>query len=404
MHMKHTLSRLKACIPVFLILLLFMPDKQEAKTCNYKWEIINKDIPYPREENSCFSYNNNIYFIGGRGILPVVRYNTSNNQWDILKESPIEMHHFQAVSLENIIYVVCGQTNGFPHEKPLENIWKYNPELNKWEKGDNIPKERQRGSAGCVVYKDEIYVVGGIKDGHWDGHVNWFDKYNPSTGKWTILPNAPRARDHFEAVVVKNKLYCIGGRRSDGKNKNVFGNLEIYVDAYDFKKNKWSSAITQIPTPRAGGACVVLNNKIYVIGGESTQPKAHNECEVYNPEKNTWNILPNLNIPRHGTSAGIADKSIYIGAGASNMGGCPLESNIEKLDLKTFNRSNNKVLYITGHTDKYHNWREAIKFYIPLLSNSDKFDLELAIVDSKTVSKIDFSKYNSIILNINQMY
>lgn len=306
-----------------------------SQTDNYiKWEQKKTVGGFTlREENTCVAIGEKIFFIGGRGKLPVDAYDVAKNSWKELKQTPIQLHHFQAVCYNDEIYAVCAQYGPYPHEKPYGNIHIYNPENDIWRTGDSIPSDRRRGSVGCVVYNNKIYVVCGIIDGHWDGHVKWFDKYDPSTGKWEKLPDAPHSRDHFEAVVLNDKLYCIGGRRSYGATKQVFNLTVPFVDVFDFKAGRWTTLDTAIPTQRAGATTVVAGNEIIVIGGESSQPLAHDECEAYNPTTNTWRYLSRLSVPRHGTTAVNVDGTIYIGAGASRKGGTPKVGSIESLKL-----------------------------------------------------------------------
>lgn len=305
-----------------------------AQSVTGEWKILNTQGTFtPREENTCIALDDDIFFIGGRGKLPVDVYNITDNAWRSLKQTPLQLHHFQAVVYNGEIYAVCAQYGPYPHEKPYGSIYIYNPERDMWRQGDSIPADRRRGSAGCVVYKDKIYVVCGIIDGHWDGHVKWFDVYDPATGKWTKLPDAPHARDHFEAVVYDDKLYCIGGRNSSGITKEVFNLTVPYVDVYDFRTGKWDTLDTEIPTPRAGASAVRMGDEIVLIGGESVQPEAHDECEAYNPKTNTWRSLPKLCVPRHGTTAVCVDSIVYMGAGASRKGGTPKEESIERLKI-----------------------------------------------------------------------
>ena len=306
--------------------------KVPAQTPGECWNIIDAEGSFtPREENTCIAVEDDIFFIGGRGNLPVDVYNITTNTWKALKQTPWQLHHFQAVEYKDEIYAICAQYGPYPHEKPYSNIFIYNPLKDSWREGDSIPADRRRGAAGCVVYQDKIYVVCGIIDGHWDGHVRWFDEYNPATGEWKKLPDAPHARDHFEAVVYDDKLYCIGGRKSTGVTKQVFNLTVPFVDVFDFQTGRWSTLDTQIPTQRAGASTVVVGDEIVLIGGESVQPEAHNECEAYHPETNTWRSFPKLSVPRHGTTAVKVNGTIYIGAGASRKGGSPKVESIECL-------------------------------------------------------------------------
>src|SRR5205085_7653958 len=120
--------------------------------------------------------------------------------------------HFQAVTFKHEIYVVGGMTGGFPHEKPLDHIYIYNPAKDEWRKSAEIPVERRRGSGGTVVYNNKIYLVCGIQDGHYSGTVGWLEEFDPATQKWQRLPDAPHTRDHFHAAVVNRQLCLAGGR------------------------------------------------------------------------------------------------------------------------------------------------------------------------------------------------
>ena len=153
----------------------------------------------------------------------------------------------------------------------MQNIQIYDPLNDKWTEGGEIPKERQRGSAGTVVYNGKIYMACGITLGHTSGTNNWFDEYDPSTDTWKILPEAPHKRDHFHAVVLNDKLYCMGGRLSDyhepGNFTAFFGAVIREIDCYDFKTGKWSTLDAKLPIGSAAAGVAVLDGKILYFGG-----------------------------------------------------------------------------------------------------------------------------------------
>lgn len=287
-----------------------------------------------RHENSMTCIGNKLVLVGGRKIKPVEILDLKTNTWTQLAESPIEMHHFQAISYENELWVVGAFTGPYPHEKPIEHIYIFNPVKNEWRKGAEIPKDRNRGSAGVFVYNKKIYMVCGIIDGHWDGHVAWVDEFDPKTNTWRTLPDAPNARDHSQAVVINDKIYVAGGRRSSAKTKKVFQLTEPAVDVFDFKTNTWQTLpeTLNIPTQRAGTSSVQLSEKLLVIGGESGSQKiSHNEVEAFNTKTNQWEKLAPLIQGRHGTSVAKVKNKIYIIAGSANMGGGPELNTVEVL-------------------------------------------------------------------------
>ena len=287
-----------------------------------------------RHENGLTGVKNKLILVGGRGIKPVESFDLKTRKWAKLAEAPLEMHHFQAVTYNNEVWVLGAFTGGYPHESPIPHIYIFNLEKNEWRVGPEIPADRRRGAAGAFVYKDKIYLVCGIQDGHWDGHVNWLDQYDPKTNQWRQLPDAPHKRDHLQAVVMDDKIYVAGGRRSTARIGQVLNLTEPAVDIYDFKTNEWTTLpeSNNLPTQRAGNSCVVLDKKVIVIGGESDkQVPAHREAEAFNSKTMRWETLPSLNTGRHGTGAVNINGRIYIVAGSGNRGGGPELNTIEVL-------------------------------------------------------------------------
>jgi N-acetylneuraminic acid mutarotase len=187
--------------------------------------------------------------------------------------------------------------------------------------GPEIPLARRRGSAGLVVHDDKFYVVGGNTIGHNGGYVAWFDEYDPTTGVWTPLADAPRARDHFHAAVANGKLYVMGGRLSGGPG-GVFEPLIPEVDVYDFGSQTWSTLApaSNLPTPRAAAAVAVFDGEILVIGGEGNG-QAYATVEALDPSNDTWRNLDALNHVRHGTQAITSGDGVYIAGGSPVQGG-----------------------------------------------------------------------------------
>lgn len=278
-----------------------------------------------RCENAATLIGDSLYVLGGRGIRPLEALNMKTMVWKQSPLTPVEMNHFQAITYRNELYVMGAFEGKYPHETALANIYIYNPKQGAWRIGPVIPAERLRGSAGVVVYKDKIYMVCGITDGHYDGHVAWLDEYDPQTNTWKRLADAPHARDHIQATVANGKLYVAGGRLSTARINKVVELTVPEVDVYDFATGHWTTlpASSNIPTQRAGGTAVTQGGKVWVIGGESTQVLSHNEAEELDPKTNLWIAGPTLKQGRHGTQAAVYKGNIYIVAGCGNHGGGP---------------------------------------------------------------------------------
>ncbi|KAJ8599457.1 hypothetical protein CTAYLR_008048 [Chrysophaeum taylorii] len=303
---------------------VFAPDLS-----TYSWTLTEyADQVDARHECGFVEAGGKFYLMGGRGVRPTNIYDPATDEWSDGAELD-NIHHFQAVALnDGRILLPNAFTELWPDEDPLEYILYYDPATDSFTEGPTIPDvDRRRGAGGAVLYNDLVYVVGGIKNGHTNGTVTLFDVFDPSTEIWTAIENEPaHARDHASAVVVGDKLYFAGGRRSE---VNVFSLLTPQVDVYDFLADLWITLENPLPTPRAGVAAVAFFSKLIVIGGESDQDDAHGSTEMYDPLTDTWTVLAELNDNRHGTFAIAYDDALFICAGSGDQGGGPELTSME---------------------------------------------------------------------------
>jgi N-acetylneuraminic acid mutarotase len=291
-----------------------------------------------RHENAYAKVGDRFYLIGGRGERPVQIYNPETGAWTTGATPPLNMHHFQAVAYDGKVYVLGAFNGNYPDETPIPNVYIYDPETDAWTKGPAIPEDRRRGAAGAVAHEGTIYLVGGIQNGHIDGQVRWLDAFNPETGTWEQLADAPRKRDHFQVAVADGKLYAVGGRRSSQATGEVFQLTIPEVDVYDVATNTWTPLPPSgdLPTERAGTTTVSVGGHIIVLGGESgSQEPAHAEVEALNPETGTWQTLAPMNTGRHGTQAIVHEGHLYIAAGSRTRGATEINSH-ERFTLPEF--------------------------------------------------------------------
>jgi hypothetical protein len=285
-----------------------------------------------RHECSFVELGDRFYLLGGRGLKEVEAYNPSDSSWDKLGFTPQEFHHFQATEYHGLLYVICAFEGTFPIETGIPFIYIYDPITDSWMQGADIPAARVRGSAGVVLYEDKFYISNGILDGHRSGWVGWLDEYNPATGAWRILADAPNPRDHFAAVVLDDELVCAGGRRS-GDGGGTWDSVVYKTDVFDFNTETWrtlASPAGDIPTGRAGCSAASFGGEVIIIGGESAdQWPAHDEVEALDMSTESWRSMSHMIDGRHGSQAICNNGGIYIASGSGSRGCCPELSTME---------------------------------------------------------------------------
>jgi hypothetical protein len=300
------------------------------------WETVGtKGDPAKRHEHAFVQIGDRMVALGGRRIQPVDLLEPETMTWTQGAKPPLELHHFQALNHDGKVVVAGAFTGKFPAETPVPEIHFYDPGSDQWSKGPTIPEGRRRGSAGAFLRDGNLYLVCGLTDGHRSGWVPWFDAYDFATGKWRKLPDAPRGRDHFQAVLIGDKLVLAGGRRS-GEGGSVFAPVIKEVDVFDFRTNEWQTLANGIPTPRAGTMSLGLEDEVLVIGGESHRKEAHVEVEALNVHSGSWRSLPPLFHGRHASQPVLFGDHLYLQAGSVTRGGTETDSliRIPKADIE----------------------------------------------------------------------
>lgn len=318
----HMRTRAMLALTVAAALASHPSDAQQAS--RGRWDILETAAPYTaRFESGYIKVGEKFYLIGGRQMpQPIEVFDPATRAWTRGAVAPVVMHHFQPVVYDRKIYVLGGLTGSGRGEPPLPDVYIYDPAADRWEKGPAIPAHRLRGGAGVAVHDGLIYLVAGHQLGHSSGHVPWLDSFDPRTGEWRTLADAPRPRDHFQAVVLDGKLYAVAGRRSAAATGHALDLTTPEIDVYDFALGRWSTLppSANIPTQRAGVSSVLFNGEIIVIGGESPiAERMHTDVEAFNPKTMRWRALTALTHGRHGTGAIVHNGKIYIAAGSSRQ-------------------------------------------------------------------------------------
>jgi large repetitive protein len=270
--------------------------------------------------------NGKIYSIGGRVRKAVCEFNPYwTNDWNCNKAMPpVIMHHMQCVAIGDEIWVPTswtGPTNDYETTNDL--MYVYNTETNTWRNKPGLPSGRRPGAAASVYDGRYIYIVGGNYGGHGEHAtaVNWFDRYEVSSGTWAILSNMIYARDHVGAGIVDSgRLLCVAGGRDSGQSRPYRAVVKT-TECYSFATRAWSVR-ADIPTPRASSAYgTSCNGKLIVAGGEG-YGKTYNGVDVFDGQ--SWTTLPSL--IKYRTSTGLAvncdcgGEEVYIANGSTAQG------------------------------------------------------------------------------------
>jgi len=124
--------------------------------------------------------------------------------------------------------------------------------------------------------------------------------------RWQTKPGLPEARSAMGAVAYNNNLYLVGGDTATG----VSGDLI----AYNLVNNEWKQLAAK-PTPVSEVKAVLIGEKIYVPGGKRTDGTLSDSLEVYDPRQNTWEARAPLPSPISNYALTAYEGNLYLFGG-----------------------------------------------------------------------------------------
>lgn len=162
-----------------------------------------------------------------------------------------------------------------------------------------------------IILGDNIYGASCYMSGN--QVVKKFIRYNTLSNTWSNLSSFSKERSAFSMVALNNKIYIIGGDSNIVQYNNHYP--VPYVEEYDVATNIWSLK-ANMPTSRFYCVANVVNDKIFILGGAisfNSQLNYVHSNEVFDPIANSWtqktSIPTSFNVFYLGTST---STNIYL--------------------------------------------------------------------------------------------
>lgn len=209
------------------------------------------------------------------------------------------------MSLEKLLspsIYVCGGWN--PQQGPLAVVERWDPLAQVWESVSPMMMAR-RGCAAAVL-GGQLYVVGG-EAGESLGMkaVDAVERYDPVVGSWTAVTPMPTRRARCAAAVVNDVLYVVGGQ--------VSGQAAGTFESYSLLEDSWQKHLP-MPTKRAGCGAAVAQGNLYVLGGH-WGGQAMATAERFDPCGGGWEQLQRMCSRRSHCAAAHLGHSLWVAGG-----------------------------------------------------------------------------------------
>jgi hypothetical protein len=256
------------CIALMTIVFITIISQESASSTSAntpKWKNLVKKAPFPgRSAHTATVFKNKLWVIGGwkgNKVFNDIWSSKDGISWNcITKEAPFRARAAHGVIVfKKRMWLIGGlYFNKNKDIRDLNDIW-YTDNGIKWIKVKTSDKFSPRGGHRLLVYKKQLWVIGGI--------ATTADIWVSSDGiKWRNVVSQTEfsSRGGHSALVFNNKLWVIGGIYVDKENK--FNSLS---DVWTSKNGiKWTKATEETSFFAGGGhSASVYNNRIWVMGG-----------------------------------------------------------------------------------------------------------------------------------------
>jgi len=238
--------------------------------------------------NQMFSSGNLIYCLtslyNGNNVSYFVRvYNTQTKLWSLVGSNVnfygIYLDQYSGITALPIYYnnnVYCLSEDRTQKKRLL---YKFNFSTNLYEliNSSFTGYNSQNGSFATFVIGDKLYTAGGAINTGASSYGLW--EYNFTSEAWTQKSNfAFASREGAVAFTLNGKGYVgLGTNTNNGINRTALKDFH----EFDPITNNWSNKKDFPSTARYSSFCVVLDNKVYIGGGENANNQVYQDMYEY---------------------------------------------------------------------------------------------------------------------------
>ena len=226
---------------------------------------------------------------------------------------------FGAAIAEGSLYVYGGHTgraHSYSNESQAKTLRRLDLKHPKaWESLGEGPGLQ---GLALVAHGNKLYRLGGFvaKNKEDDENDLWSQAdvacYDVMAKQWQDLSPLPEPRSSFDAAVLNDKIYVIGGWQLAGEEDSVW-HKSTYVLNLAASAPQWES-LPETPFQRRALSVAAHQGKIYAIGGMQMEGGPTTRVDIYDPANGKWSTGPSLQgepMDGFGSSAFVTGGRLY---------------------------------------------------------------------------------------------
>ena len=302
----------------------------------YTWSPVGATSLDGRYSYSYTEHGNKLYVYGGRGTSPTYKtgaavYDPATGMWTALAAEPSDfVGRYSAAMVHTGDSLILW---GGRASSTRDDGARYDFSGGSWMSmnRNGAPSARYNFAYAYDAVSRRLLVWGG--QGSDPSYKSDGKAYNVDSDTWTALPSpglSGRSYPLFAWDDARRRLYVWGGyspSSSEGGEggDSGSGGTSYPTDGayYDAASNSW----TQLPATPSGflgrryGRAVVASGKLVIWGGGGSSPTYKDDGVIYDPDTNSWTLMPTAPIGARREHLVLTDTSrvfIHGGRGASS--------------------------------------------------------------------------------------
>ena len=212
---------------------------------------------------------------------------------------PLALTSFGAAIAGNQLFAYGGHTGeAHSYSTAEQSNQLLQLDLNNPSEWKTIAKGPRLQGLALVAWGEKLYRIGGFtaKNAEGEDHDLWSQDfvaaYDFKANAWQDLPSLPEPRSSFDAAVMENKIYVVGGWQLRGEEDSLWHKTAWQMDP-STDKPSWEP-LTEPPFQRRALALAEYQGKLYALGGMESTNKPSTRVDIYDPQAKSWSRGPDL--------------------------------------------------------------------------------------------------------------
>uniref|UniRef100_A0AAY5F019 BACK domain-containing protein n=1 Tax=Electrophorus electricus TaxID=8005 RepID=A0AAY5F019_ELEEL len=225
-------------------------------------------------------------------------------EWRMLGEMPEHARFRHGVGVLDGKLYVAGGCHYYSKADTMKShiVCVYNPFKNSWEKLPDM--HEYRSNFMVVVRGDSLYAIGG--DRNLNTNLDSVEKYSPDTNTWSFEHPLDQPLSGHAASIWRGEIFISGGFNCS---------YECLVSMLVYHPEQGTTYLADMTHDRAQHCMETLADRIWVAGGVCNLRKFYTDqlaCESYDPIGDSWTAFSPLTLSHVGAASVVLEGKIYI--------------------------------------------------------------------------------------------